>query len=659
MKLKKILSIVMAVVLCFSLASCSGLDAQVDQKLDVTQIKEEQKEEQKSEKILHPKVTVSDKSGNTLTVVTIYNKDGVSVIGGYIESAVDSSGKALNKKSFEYIGKVIALSKDEKENYTITYTKDSKFVVCDALFDEESNIVALQDAIDIDADKDKKEYFQVLSQVDEQGNLFIKLDTDEKGKLINVKIEKDKDGNEAVRDEDGKKVVVSHEGAQNSNPSNAEETTNSGSSNNTTNTTESGSSTTPQRENLITLSKNSTASTTAKSGVVISNALVTINKPNNYVINSDTKEWHGRIVVDLPNTASCEIRFEDVNISYNKGNILQIKDSSVQTNRDFLETEGEATDAMDDAIKEIADTEEAPYVDLVFPTGTSSTFHSTANSYTGVIYNESRLTIKGNGSLTVESRTNADNCLCSTKRVTIKNVTLDMTTAANTSTHKLASASGSAKGIFSYGKVTIESGKINIKTNGDAIRADDFYVKGGVTNLFSSACDGVDTDDRIHITGGNITSIALEKSAFKVRRVNNTINGVVDAKLKVRLDENGQMRDYFKITSGTVIGESKKMTEVTIADQANILARIKKSASTSSGDGAISDDDSQRRQIITITNSKDSVVKASQNKCTKFLYSSYALDEKESYIAKGDSTTTPANVNFSTKIGKAKIKCTV
>ena len=656
MKLKKILSIVLAAVLCFSLASCSALDAQVDQKLEVTQIKEEQKEEKTPEKVLHPKVTVSDKSGNTLTVVNVYNKDGVSVIGGYIESAVDSNGKALNKKTFEYIGKVIALSKDEKEKYTITYTKDSKFVVCDALFDEESNIVALQDAIDVDADKDKKEYFQVLSQVDEQNNLFIKLDTDEKGKLINVKIEKDKDGNEAVRDEDGKKVAVSHEGAPNSNSSSSEGATSSDSSNNTTN---SGSTTTPQRENIITLSKNSTASTTAKSGVVISNALVTINKPNNYVINSDTKEWHGRIVVDLPNTADCEIRFEDVNISYNKGNILQIKDSSVQTNRDFLETEAEATDAMDDAIKEIADTEEAPYVDLVFPTGTSSTFHSTAKSYTGVIYNESRLTIKGNGSLNVESRTNADNCLCSTKRVTIKNVTLDMTTAANTSTHKIASTTGSAKGIFSYGKVTIESGKVNIKTNGDAIRADDFYVKGGVTNLFSSASDGIDTDDRIHITGGSITSVALEKSAYKVRRVNNTINGVADAKLKVRLDENKQPRDYFKITSGTVIGESKKMTVVTIADQANILAKIKKKSSTSSTDGAISADDSQRRQIITITNSSGVLVKASQNKCTKFLYSSYALSEKEEYTAVGDSTTAHADVKFSTKIGKASIKCTV
>ena len=412
------------------------------------------------------------------------------------------------------------------------------------------------------------------------------------------------------------------------------------------------------RENHIILGKNSTAKTTAKSGVSISEGLVKITEAKNYVVTSDTNEWHGRIVVTLPNTAECEIRFENVNISYNKGNILQIQDSSIETERTFLETEVEATDSMDDAIKQIAESNMAPNVDLVFPIGTSSTFHSTANSYTGVIYNESKLTLKGNGSLTVESRTNADNCLCSTKSVTIKNLTLDMTTAANTSTHKLAAASGSAKGIFSYGKVTIESGNVNIKTNGDAIRCDDFYCKGGVASILSSACDAIDTDDRIHISGGNITCVALEKSAYKVRRVNNTVNGVTDTNLKVRLDENNQIRDYFKITAGTVVGESKKLTEVTIADQANILAKIKKSTSTSSTDGAISADDSSRRQIITIKNSSGALVKASQNKCTKFLYSSYALSEDEEYTAVGDSTTTPAAVDWNTKIGEAKIKST-
>ena len=37
----------------------------------------------------------------------------------------------------------------------------------------------------------------------------------------------------------------------------------------------------------------------------------------------------------------------------------------------------------------------APNVSLTFPTGTSSSFESSANVKTGVIYNESKLEIKG------------------------------------------------------------------------------------------------------------------------------------------------------------------------------------------------------------------------------------------------------------------------
>lgn len=639
MKLKKISALVLSILLCISLASCSGLDAKVSEKLDVTQIDNEQQ----SEEILHEKIEIADNNNNKLTVVPVFDKDGVTVIGGYVESAVDMQGNSLEASAFDLIGQVIALSKNDAGDIVILYDESSNVITMHALFDEEGNIVALLDVTDVDKDGDKAEYFQVLSQIDIQDNLFIKLDTDENGNLINVTVEQEDDGTTAVVQQDGKKVTV------------VQDKPNSSSTSNTSSGNEANASV---RENHIILGKNSTAKTTAKSGVSISEGLVKITEAKNYVVTSDTKEWHGRIVVTLPNTAECEIRFENVNISYNKGNILQIQDSSIETERTFLETEAEATDSMDDAIKQIAESNMAPNVDLVFPTGTSSTFHSTANSYTGVIYNESKLTLKGNGSLTVESRTNADNCLCSTKSVTIKNLTLDMTTAANTSTHKLAAASGSAKGIFSYGKVTIESGNVSIKTNGDAIRCDDFYCKGGVASIVSSACDSIDTDDRIHISGGNITCIALEKSSFKVRRVNNTVNGVADTNLKVRLDENNQIRDYFKITAGTVVGESKKMTEVTIADQANILAKIKKSTSTSSTDGAISADDSSRRQIITIKNSSGALVKASQNKCTKFLYSSYALSENEEYTAVGDSTTTPAAVDWETKIGEAKIKST-
>lgn len=634
MKTKKIICLILSILLCLSLASCSGLDARVSETFTISEYDDAAVDEE----IVHPKLEISDESGNVLCIIPIYSGDGSQTIAGYVESARVANGNALNKDDFEYIGQVVVLNKNENNESVISYGEDNKIVLIEALFDEENNLIAIKDSIDADGDGDVEEYFQIHSELDAQGNMFIKLDIDEQGELINVLVETQEDGKTAVVSRDGTKTTVS---------SPREESGSSGDS-----------SSPSQDENRITLSKNSTASTGAESGVTISSGLVTITEGKDYIINSDTKEWHGRIVVAIPNTESCELRFENVNISYNKGNILQIQDSSIETNRDFLETEFEATDSMDDAIKDISESEKAPNVSLSFPTGTVSTFHSTANSYTGVIYNESKLTIKGNGRLNIESRTNADNCLCSTKSVTIKNVTLDMSTAGNTLAKKLAAGTGSAKGIFSYGKVTVESGRVDIKTNGDAIRADDFYCKGGVVNLTSSACDAIDTDDRILISGGSITAVALEKSAYKVRRVNNKLNGIVDTKLTVRLDENKQVRDYFKITSGTVVGESKKMTEVTIADQANILARIKKSSSNVTGDGAISSDDSQRRQIISIEETDGSFVRSSQNKCTKFLYSSYELDEELEYTAYGDFTTTPANVDWSTKIGKAKIKCT-
>lgn len=71
MKLKKISAVVLSILLCVSLASCSGLDAKVSEKLDVTQIGEEQ---QQSEEILHEKIELADSDNNKLTVVPLFNR---------------------------------------------------------------------------------------------------------------------------------------------------------------------------------------------------------------------------------------------------------------------------------------------------------------------------------------------------------------------------------------------------------------------------------------------------------------------------------------------------------------------------------------------------------------------------------------------------------
>lgn len=404
----------------------------------------------------------------------------------------------------------------------------------------------------------------------------------------------------------------------------------------------------------IILRKNGNCATNAKSGVEVKKAHVKITAPGDYTISSDTDVWHGKITVSLKNTEKASLRFENVNIVYNQGSILEFLDSSIKTDRDFLEAEVSSADKADDEIKEIADQDKAPNIDISFPTGTKSIFHSTANSYQGVIYNESKLTIRGNGNLNVESRTNADNCICSTKSITIKNLTMDLTTAANTVPSKLSAGAGSAKGIFSYNKVTVESGKLNIKTNGDGIRCDQFYNMGGTVKIASSSSDGIDSDDIIDLTGGTTTVTALEKSAFKVRRVNNTDDETYVGNSKVRT-ENGKLKDYFRITGGKVQGESKKMTTPSILNQNAILAKLKKGNATSDTNSAISSDDNNRLQTIIIYNPNGSVVKKSANKCTKLLYSDSKLTQNTAYKAVGDKTSKEATGEWNGKLDIIKI----
>lgn len=294
----------------------------------------------------------------------------------------------------------------------------------------------------------------------------------------------------------------------------------------------------------IVLEENRRASCSSKN-VEIESGIVTIKKGGNYRISSSTKAWHGQIVLKLKETESAEIAFENVTISNDSKNILRIINTSNTSDRSFIEAETEPDTKEDNKIEEIADYENAPKVSISFPQGTSSSFTTSANSVTGIIYNESKLTIKGRGSVSISGGSkNANNCICSTKGLTIKNVSINLTTAAHESTSNLAKTSGSAKGIFSYSKVNLESGKLTIRSNGDGIRCDSFNATGGILDLKSSACDGIDADDQIIISDGDIKSIALKKYSFKVRRVNNTFEKIGNK--PVRSGKN----DCFRIDGG-------------------------------------------------------------------------------------------------------------
>lgn len=396
----------------------------------------------------------------------------------------------------------------------------------------------------------------------------------------------------------------------------------------------------------IQLQENRTAKSTS-SDVSISTGKVIINTPGDYLISSTTDVWYGQIIVKLKNTEQANIRFENVNVKNDTCNVIQFIDSSIDTDRSFIEAEATVDTAADDEISAIADNDKAPNIDISFPEGTSSSFTSTANGNTGVIYNESKLTIKGKGScaITCDGR-KANNCICSTKSITIKNVNLNLTTAQHESTESLAKTSGSAKGIFTYSKVNVESGTINIKSNGDCVRCNEFNVLGGTLNFKSSACDGIDADDAITISDGSVSVVALEKYSFKVRRVNNSENGRSKG---VRSGKD----DGFRINGGIVVGESKKISSLASkyqsdgsgSSQASITCKIVKSSAGT--DEAANESKTPGQFTIGTLN------KTSTNKCTKYLYSSSKVKKGTEYKVSANGQST--NVSWTGNFGVAKV----
>lgn len=406
----------------------------------------------------------------------------------------------------------------------------------------------------------------------------------------------------------------------------------------------------------IVLEKNMMASSKSPN-VSIAQGEVVIDKPGDYVIRQKTGKkhyWHGQIIIKLKNTEKASFRFENVHIKNDSKNIIQIIDTSIKgADRTFLEAEAATDSGLDNEISKVADNDKAPNVSLSFPTGTSSSFSSEANSYTGVLYNESKLTIKGNGSAKLYSIKNPNNCICSTKSITIKNVQLTLQTVHDETSSAIAIKTGSAKGIFSFSKVILESGFLTISSNGDAIRCDRFFMEDGTANISSSACDGIDADDSITINGGNITSTALEKYSFKVRRVNNTEKYLEEGAEKKGIVRAGE-EDCFRINGGKVVGESKKITSLDKkyqsdnidSKQASVLGKIiKLNAGTDT-----SQDESQAPSIIKIGSW------SSKNKCTKFLYSSSSVKKGTEYkaFANGNSKKVSWNGNSGVALIKNK-----
>lgn len=585
--------------------------------------------------------TGTDKDGNTLNLVPVFDKDGKTVIAGYITSVTNKAKQLLNANQYKLLNCVVGASSADGK-IVLDTDKEKNLVQIEAYSDLQGNLVCMKDTKDLNKNKNTAEFIKIMSGIDSNKvKIYMAYTTaDKKYQPVTISSENSK----LYMTENGKKTEVKLVNALNTAASKtvSKDANDNKKKSKTTTTkkskTKKTSTTAPGKSYIgIKLLKNRAAECNSPN-VTLSTGKVVITKGGDYKITSSTDNWHGQIEVRLKNTESAELRFEDVKITNDSENIIRIIDTSIPSDRSFIEAEAMAGTAADDAIKEVADNNKAPNVDISFPTGTKSTFETSANSYTGVIYNESKLTVKGNGSAEINSTRNANNCICSTKSITIKNVRLSLKTAQNGSTANLAESTGSAKGIYSYSNVIMESGSLNIKSNGDAIRCDSFTSKGGTTTLKSSACDGIDADDAIVLSGGTVKSIALQKSCFKVRRVNNTEKGIGKG---VRAGKG----DTFKITKGTVIGESKKITTVQKAStQASITCKAQKA-----GKGTAAAAEESKVPI----KFNISGLKKSENECIKFLYSSSSVKSGKAYTVNGGKD--PGTVKWVGKVGMAEI----
>ncbi|MBR2100152.1 MAG: hypothetical protein IJ927_02335 [Eubacterium sp.] len=646
MKKEKIISILLCICFAISFAACTK---QAEQTAATTQPTETTTTEVAAQIAAVSSEVISfydatDNLGNILKLSPIYAADGKTVVAAYVVSATDKDKKALDAKAYTALNCVIAAKSSDK-GIELSYDSAKKLITVESYADNNGNIVAIMDINDINKNGNKTEYIKLSKKTNEKGSVHYVLTNE----TVEIKVENGK----KVLVEKGKKTEVKIVDASNDKvkktvasdtASSSEKPAQSGTDNKPADTA------TPQEEYVsIVLKKNGKAACSA-TGVEISDNKVEITKADKYRITSETDVWHGAIIAKFKNDEEAELRFEDVHISVSsamKTVPVQIIDASDTTVRSFIEAEATAETTADNAIETLSERDSAPEVDIVFPTGTKSSFENSANLFTGVLYNEAKLTVKGNGKATFKAVANANNVISTSKSVTVKNVDLTLESA----NHDVASKfpSGGARGIFSYSRVKLESGKLTIKSNGDSIRCDSYEQEGGTLNAASSACDGIDADDLIDIEGGSLSVVALEKTALKVRRVNNQDkldayiaagSKVTDAfkKTCIRAGKN----DGFKIDGGTVRAESYKTSTPRNNDQKVIICKASKQVK--------GNDDESKKPVKW----KISGVASSNNSSVKFLYSASGI-KQQNYTITVDGSEKDTTWTWKNNVGIAKV----
>lgn len=592
MNMKKFLSVLLAAVItATTFTACSKQQGKpaVESPSNVVEVTDADDGSKETVETEDTTFEITDKDGNVLTLIPIYHSDGATIIAGYVEAAKDKSGKALDEKSYEYIKKVIAVEADEEGNFSIK-TANDKPVTLTALVDEKGDIIALQDALDLDNDKDVEEYFKATTSADSSNNLFIRLDKDDKGNLVNVTVETKKEGDKTVtqvKTKDGKTQTVNKSNeTKNLNeyhpPKKPGETTTkkTAGQENPTNPNGGDKPDNPNKPDpigpdtptvkpdpddptpeidytAIVLKKNGKIACDA-SNVTVSGSAATggveivvegAGEHSKYYVTSETDTFYGQMEFRFHIDDDVEVKFYDVTLNADKKTALKFTDVDREKDK---ENDGEeiGTGGSIGSGVEVA----APKVELSF-TGSNS-FKANGSGKNGTIYSECKLAIKGHGSATIDGGQNLSG-ICSTESMSIKNATLNIKSAAK-------------QGISCDRKVTVNGGAtINISSKGDGIHCNKFLYDGynetdgkstiTINSLYDFDCaDGIDTDDYIIINGGDlfITALSDMKYALKVRKVFN-------------LNPKGQ----FEINGGLVEASGSNNSRLTSCNQSTVTVK--------------------------------------------------------------------------------------
>lgn len=582
MKFKKTISILLAAVItATAFTACSKQEGKpaAESPSNIVEVTDADDGSEETVDTEDTTFEVTDKDGNILTLIPIYHSDGTTIIAGYVEAAKDKDGKSLDEKSYAYLKQVIAVESDEEGNFSIKMA-DDKPVTLTALVDDKGNVIALQDALDLDNDKDVTEYFKATTTADSANNLFIRLDKDDKGNLVNVTVETRKEGNKTVTEvktSDGKKqtvsksteapnLIVSHP------PKKTGETTTKKKDETTTKKPSDENPTKPNGGNdtpvtpdptptvdytAIVLKKNGEIACDASNVTVSGSAAtggieVVVNgagEHSKYYITSETDTFYGQMEFRFHIDEDVEVKFNDVRLNADKKTALKFTDADREKDK---ENDGEeiGTGGSIGSGVEVA----APKVELSF-TGSNS-FKANGSGKNGTIYSECKLAIKGHGSANIDGGQNLSG-ICSTESMSIKNATLNIASAAK-------------QGISCDRKVTVNGGAtININSKGDGIHCNKFLYNGynttdgkstiTINSLYNTGCaDGIDTDDYIIINGGDlfITALSEYKYALKVRKV-------------INLNPKGQ----FEINGGLVEASGSNNSRLTSCGQSTVTVK--------------------------------------------------------------------------------------